>query len=54
MRSTFDMPLVNSIYAPAAQESRAIGVPVLSTLVLGLNREARSAFYLRRGVSHWI
>src|SRR5438445_12006531 len=39
--STCDMPLVESIYAAAAQEARAIGVNVLSTLVLELDREPR-------------
>src|SRR5207245_4365354 len=39
--STFDMPLVKSIYAAAAQESRAVGIHVLSTLVLELDRDPR-------------
>jgi beta-glucosidase len=39
--STFDMPLVESIYAAAAQESRAVGIHVLSTLVLELDRDPR-------------
>src|SRR5438445_10162515 len=39
--STCDMPLVESIYAAAAQEARAIGVNVLSTLVLELDRDPR-------------
>src|SRR5437762_5701624 len=39
--STFDMPLVESIYAAAAQEARAIGIDVLSTLVLELDRDPR-------------
>jgi beta-glucosidase len=39
--STFDMPLVESIYAAAAQEARAVGVHVLSTLVLELDRDPR-------------
>jgi beta-glucosidase-like glycosyl hydrolase len=39
--STFDMPLVKSIYAVAAQESRAVGIHVLSTLVLELDRDPR-------------
>ena len=39
--STFDMPLVKSIYAAAAQESRVVGIHVLSTLVLELDRDPR-------------
>ena len=39
--STFDMPLVKAIYATAAQEARAVGVHVLSTLVLELDRDPR-------------
>jgi len=39
--STFDMPLVESIYAAAAQEARAVGIHVLSTLVLELDRDPR-------------
>ncbi|HET9177420.1 MAG TPA: glycoside hydrolase family 3 C-terminal domain-containing protein [Terriglobia bacterium] len=39
--STFDMPLVKAIYAAAAQESRAVGIHVLSTLVLELDRDPR-------------
>src|SRR6266567_3146878 len=39
--STFDMDLVKSIYAAAAQESRAVGIHVLSTLVLELDRDPR-------------
>jgi beta-glucosidase len=39
--STFDMPLVKSIYAAAAKESRAVGIHVLSTLVLELDRDPR-------------
>jgi beta-glucosidase-like glycosyl hydrolase len=39
--STFDMPLVKSIYAAAAQESRAVGIHILSTLVVELNRDPR-------------
>jgi beta-glucosidase len=39
--STFDMPLVKSIYAAAAQEARAVGIHVLSTLVLELDRDPR-------------
>lgn len=39
--STFDMPLVKSIYSAAAQESRAVGIHVLSTLVLELDRDPR-------------
>lgn len=39
--STFDMPLVEAIYAAAARESRAVGIQVLSTLVLELDRDPR-------------
>src|SRR5438477_10591824 len=39
--SSFDMPLVESIYAAAARESRAVGIHVLSTLVLELDRDSR-------------
>jgi beta-glucosidase len=39
--STFDMDLVKSIYAAAAQEARAVGVHMLSTLVLELDRDPR-------------
>src|SRR5215470_10274745 len=39
--SSFDMPLVESIYSAAAQESRAVGIHVLSTLVLELDRDPR-------------
>ena len=39
--SSFDMPLLESIYAAAARESRAVGIHVLSTLVLELDRDPR-------------
>ena len=39
--SAFDMPLVEAIYAAAAQESRAVGIHALSTLVLELDRDPR-------------
>jgi beta-glucosidase len=39
--STFDMPLVKSIYAAAAEEARAVGIQILSTLVLELDRDPR-------------
>jgi beta-glucosidase len=39
--SGFDMPRVKAIYAAAAQEARAVGVHVLSTLVLELDRDPR-------------
>jgi beta-glucosidase len=39
--STFDMPLVESIYGAAAREARAVGIHVLSTLVLELDRDPR-------------
>jgi len=39
--SSFDTELVKSIYAVAAQESRAVGIHMLSTLVLELDRDPR-------------
>jgi len=39
--STFDMPLVQRIYAAAAEEARAVGIHILSTLVLELDRDPR-------------
>jgi beta-glucosidase len=39
--STFDMPLVKRIYAASAQEGRAIGIHLLSTLVAELDRDPR-------------
>jgi len=39
--STFDMPLVRRIYAASGQEARAIGIHLLSTLVLELDRDPR-------------
>lgn len=39
--SSFDMPLMESVYAAAARESRAVGIHVLSTLVLELDRDPR-------------
>jgi len=39
--STFDMPLVKRIYAASAQEARAIGIHLLSTLVAELDRDPR-------------
>jgi beta-glucosidase len=39
--STFDMPRVQSIYAAAAEEARSVGIHVLSTLVLELDRDPR-------------
>jgi len=39
--STFDMPLVESIYAAAAEEARSVGIHILSTLVLELDRDPR-------------
>jgi beta-glucosidase len=41
MGSTFDMDLVKEIYAAAAREARAVGIHVLSTLVLELDRDPR-------------
>lgn len=39
--STFDMDLVKSIYAAAAAEARAVGIHMLSTLVMELDRDPR-------------
>jgi beta-glucosidase-like glycosyl hydrolase len=39
--SSFDLPLIEAIYAAAARESRAVGIHVLSTLVLELDRDPR-------------
>ena len=39
--STFDLPLIQSVYGAAARESRAVGIHVLSTLVLELDRDPR-------------
>lgn len=39
--STFDMKLVKSIYAASAQEARAVGINMLSTLVMELDRDPR-------------
>src|SRR5438874_3872799 len=39
--SSFDIPLVEQIYAAAARESRAVGIHVLSTLVLELDHDPR-------------
>jgi len=39
--STFDMDLVREIYAAAAAEARAVGIHILSTLVLELDRDPR-------------
>src|SRR5438874_12122153 len=39
--STFDLPLVKAIYASSAREARAVGIHVLSTLVLELDRDPR-------------
>ncbi|HTV57151.1 MAG TPA: glycoside hydrolase family 3 C-terminal domain-containing protein [Terriglobia bacterium] len=39
--SSFDMGLVRSIYAAAAQEARAVGIHMLSTLVMELDRDPR-------------
>jgi beta-glucosidase len=41
MGSTFDMDLVKAIYAASAREARAVGIHVLSTLVLELDRDPR-------------
>jgi beta-glucosidase len=39
--STFDLDLVRSIYSAAAEEARAVGIHMLSTLVLELDRDPR-------------
>jgi beta-glucosidase len=39
--SSFNMPLLGKVYAAAARESRAVGIHVLSTLVLELDRDPR-------------
>lgn len=39
--STFDLDLVRSVYAAAAAEARAVGIHMLSTLVLELDRDPR-------------
>ena len=39
--STFDPDLVKSIYSAAAQEARAVGIHMLSTLVMELDRDPR-------------
>jgi beta-glucosidase len=39
--STFDMDLLRAIYAADAREARAVGIHVLSTLVLELDRDPR-------------
>jgi beta-glucosidase len=39
--SSFDMDLVRDIYAAAAQEARAEGIHMLSTLVMEVNRDPR-------------
>src|ERR1700722_790700 len=39
--SSFDPPLVQRLYAAAAEEARAVGIHVLSTLVLELDRDPR-------------
>jgi beta-glucosidase-like glycosyl hydrolase len=39
--STFDLDLVRSVYAAAAAEARAVGIHMLSTLVMELDRDPR-------------
>ncbi|HEY7095789.1 MAG TPA: glycoside hydrolase family 3 C-terminal domain-containing protein [Terriglobales bacterium] len=39
--STFDLELVKSVYASAAAEARAVGIHMLSTLVMELDRDPR-------------
>ncbi len=39
--STFDLDLVRAVYAAAAKEARSVGIHMLSTLVLELDRDPR-------------
>ncbi len=39
--SSFDMDLVKAVYATAAAEARAVGIHMLSTLVMEVNRDPR-------------
>jgi beta-glucosidase-like glycosyl hydrolase len=39
--SSFDLDLINDIYAAAAAEARAVGIHMLSTLVMELDRDPR-------------
>src|SRR5580658_2932245 len=39
--SSFDLDLVNSVYAAAAAEARAVGIHMLSTLVMEVDRDPR-------------
>ena len=39
--SSFDIDLVKAIYAAAAAEARAVGIHMLSTLVMELDRDPR-------------
>ena len=39
--STFDMPLVEKVYSASAEEARSIGIHILSTLVMELDRDPR-------------
>ncbi|MGA2986528.1 MAG: glycoside hydrolase family 3 C-terminal domain-containing protein [Terriglobia bacterium] len=41
MGSSFDLDLVKSVYSAAAAESRAVGIHILSTLVMELDRDPR-------------
>jgi beta-glucosidase len=41
MGSSFDMDLVKAVYAAAAEEARAVGIHLLSTLVMEVNRDPR-------------
>jgi beta-glucosidase len=41
LASSFDLDLVKSVYAAAAAEARAVGIHMLSTLVLELDRDPR-------------
>jgi len=58
--SSFDLDLVNAIYAAAAAEARAVGIHMLSTLVMEVDRDPRMGrneeaytedpyFYMRLG-----
>jgi len=39
--SSFDLDLVQAIYAAAAEEARAVGIHMLSTLVMEVDRDPR-------------
>ena len=61
--SSFDLDLVKAIYAAAAAEARAVGIHMLSTLVMEVDRDPRMGrneeaytedpyLYMRIGESH--